>query len=71
MNSYLNGHLNRAHRSNLLDEAATNRIGTGQPLPQPQSERGIRAAIRRVLSAPEATSAGFMPRLVDYPTARH
>jgi hypothetical protein len=71
MNSYLNRHLNHDRRNELITEAATNRLASGPDLAQPARSRGIRAAIRRILSAPEATPVGFMPRLVDYPTAQH
>ena len=69
MNSYLNGHINQAHRDDLVAEAGSNRVASEPNLPRP--ERGMRAAIRRILSAPEASTNGFMPRLVDYPSARH
>jgi hypothetical protein len=71
MNSYLNGHLNQDHRAGLAVEAASNRLASVPALPEPRREGGIRAAIRRLLAAPEADSTSFMPRLVDYPTARH
>ena len=70
MNSYLNHHINAAHRKDLVDDAASNRVGSTQRLPEAGPERGVRAAIRRILSAPEANTVGFMPRLVDYPSAR-
>jgi hypothetical protein len=71
MNRYLNDHLNQAHRSDLVDEAATNRLASAPTLPERVSGRGLRAAIRRIVAAPEANLAGFLPRLVDYPSARH
>ena len=71
MNSYLNHHLNELHRRDLVAEAASIESGSEESLLDARPERGIRAAIRRILSAPEANPAGFMPRLVDYPSARH
>ena len=71
MNSYLSSHLNQLHRSDLVAEAATNRLLSEATVRQPEPGRGIRAALRRIFSAPDATSIGFLPRLVDYPTARH
>ena len=71
MNRYLADHLNHAHRSELVAEAASNRLAGEECLPEPESEHGFRAAIRRFFSGPESNPLGFMPQLVDYPTAHH
>ena len=81
MNSYLTEQIGRVHRTDLIDEAAATRLARGgaadelRPQPavnRPATQRGFLAALKATIADATAGDAmGFMPRLGDYPTARH
>ena len=76
MNSYLFEKIGESRRTALIDDAAAHRVAvTGRVHAARISEgrvaQGVLASLRRLLSGPDAAEVGFLPRLADYPTARH
>ena len=73
MNSYLFEKIGQTRRESLIDDAAADRFVREAARASRTAERahdGFVASLRRFFAGPDATEAGFLPRLADYPVAR-